>query len=271
MVSFQTKTPIRYPGGKQRFLPQIIKHLPRGNEIEGLFIEPFLGGGAVFLAVQAKPAVLNDKNHELIELYKGIRRAPHIVWQKYSAYKGGKREYYRVRHQDTTGWDVISKAARTLYLNRTCFKGMWRQNSQGRFNVGYGGQARRWAITEEDLVQVAKALKGVKLLCSDFEAVVDSAQKKDFLFLDPPYHPGRRESRVEHYMFSQFTFSCHERLAASLDRATKRGVRWAMTTSSHADIQALYSRYVRIPFEAGVGHTPGRITKETGEIIVLNE
>lgn len=270
MAGLHAKTPIRYPGGKQRFLGQIVTHLPRINEIEGHFVEPFLGGGAVFLAIQAKPAILSDKNPELIDLYKGIRRAPHVVWGKYLAYKEGKHEYYRVRSQDTTGWDVISKAARTLYLNRTCFKGMWRQNSRGRFNVGYGGQDRRWAITEEDLVHVAKALRGTKLICSDFESIVDAAQKNDFLFLDPPYHPGRRESRVEHYMFAQFTFSSHVRLAASLDRATERGVRWAMTTSSHDDIRALYPKCSLIQFKAGVGLSPGLITKEAGEILVLN-
>lgn len=265
-----TRSPIRYPGGKQRFLSQITEHLPAAGTLEGSFIEPFLGGGAIFFAIQPKPAILSDMNPELIDLYKGIRRAPHQVWQKFSTYKRDKREYYRVREQDTTGWDVVSKAARTLYLNRTCFKGMWRQNSQGRFNVGYGGQERRWATTEDDLVQVAQALRGVDLRCADFEPVVDAAKKKDFLFLDPPYHPGRRESRVEHYMFAQFTFSSHERLAASLDRATKRGVRWTMTTSSHADIRALYPDCELIPFKVGVGRSPGCITRDTGEILVLN-
>ncbi|MDD3847324.1 MAG: Dam family site-specific DNA-(adenine-N6)-methyltransferase [Syntrophorhabdaceae bacterium] len=270
MSNQPAKTPIRYPGGKQRFLNQIVATLPRVDAIEGHFVEPFLGGGSVFFAIQAKPAILSDKNSELIDLYKGIRRAPHKVWEIYSGYKSGKREYYRIRRQDTTGWDVISKAARTLYLNRTCFKGMWRQNSQGRFNIGYGGQGRRWAIAEEDLVQVAKALRGVKLLCADFETVVDASQKKDFIFLDPPYHPGRRESRVDHYMFAQFTFTSHQRLAASLNRATERGVRWVMTISSHEDIKALYPQYAMIPFRVGVGHSPGHITKETGEVLVMN-
>ncbi len=175
-----------------------------------------------------------------------------------------------MRQEDTKGWGVIDKAARTLYLNRTCFKGMWRQNSRGMFNIGYGGQSRRWAITEDDLIAVSKALRGTTLHCTDFEDIVDDTKPNDLLFVDPPYHPGRRESRVEHYMFSQFTFESHRRLAYSLKRATRRGVKWAMTTSSHPDIVAFHKKQRQIPFKAGVGAAPGNITREAGEVLILN-
>ncbi len=79
----RAKVPIRYPGGKQRFLDQIVVHMPKPEEIEGRFVEPFLGGGAVFFAIQAKPAILNDKNPDLIDLYRGIRHAPLMVWKMF--------------------------------------------------------------------------------------------------------------------------------------------------------------------------------------------
>ncbi len=264
------KIVIRYPGGKQRFLNQIISHLPKPEAIEGRFVEPFLGGGAVFFAVQAKPAILSDKNPELINLYRGIRHSPSVVWKLFSEYPSGKRGYYHVRQMNTKGWSLAAQAARTLYLNRTCFKGMWRQNSQGMFNVGYGGQSRRWVITKDDLEDVSRALKGTVLRCEDFETVVDETTSEDFLFVDPPYYPGRKESRVEHYMFSQFTFDSHKRLAEALRRASKRGIQWAMTTSSHPDITALHKRHRQIPFKAGVGECPGKITKDIGEVLILN-
>lgn len=210
-----TKVPIRYPGGKQRFLAQIIAHLPRADEIKGRFVEPFFGGGAVFFALQPMPSVLNDLNPELINLYRGIRHDPEEVWRRFSTYPASRRAYYRVRQQIPRSWGVVAKAARTLYLNRTCFKGMWRQNSRGMFNVGYGGQSRRWAISEVDLIAVAKALRGTKLTCSDFEPILDDTTAEDFVFMDPPYHPGRRESPVEHYLFSQFTYGSHQRLEHS--------------------------------------------------------
>jgi DNA adenine methylase len=266
----RTKVPIRYPGGKQRFLAQIVAHLPAVDNIRGRFVEPFLGAGAVFFALQPRPSLLNDKNPELIDLYRGIRHDHREVWRRFSAYPSGKRAYYQVRKQIPESWGVVAKAARTLYLNRTCFKGMWRQNSRGMFNVGYGGQSRRWAISEDDLAAVAKALRRATLTCSDFESVVDDAAPADFLFVDPPYHPGRRESPVEHYMFSQFTYDSHKRLASALKRATKRGVLWAMTTSSHTDIIALHKKMHVFPFKAGVGESPGKITRDTGEVLILN-
>jgi DNA adenine methylase len=270
MPEQSTKVPIRYPGGKQRFLPQILAHLPKPATISGRFVEPFLGGGSVFFALQAKPAVLNDKNSELIDLYRGIRHDPTEVWSRFSSYPAGKRAYYQARQQHTRNWPLVAKAARTLYLNRTCFKGMWRQNSSGMFNVGYGGQSRRWVITEADLIAVAKALRGTTLSCADFEEIVEAATASDFVFVDPPYHPGRRESPVEHYMFSQFTFDSHKRLAKTLHRATRRGVRWAMTTSSHPDVTAMHKKHRRIRFTAGVGESPGKITQDTGEVLILN-
>jgi DNA adenine methylase len=265
-----TKVVIRYPGGKQRFLPQLLSHLPKPICIEGRFVEPFFGGGAVFFALQVKPAILSDKNPELVDLYKGIRHSPSEVWRMFSAYPADKKSYYAVRGADTRAWSTSRKAARTLYLNRTCFKGMWRQNSSGMFNIGYGGQSRRWAITEEDLRDAAKALRGATILCADFEGVIEGTKGKDFLFVDPPYHPGRRESRVEHYMFCQFTFESHKRLAATLHAASRRGVQWALTTSAHPDIVALFQRYRLVPFKAGVGESPGFISRQAGEVLVLN-
>ena len=266
----QTRLPIRYPGGKQRFLDQILTLLPAAKEIEGRFIEPFFGGGAVFFALQAKPAVLSDKNPELIDLYRGIRHNPAAVWQLFCDYPSDKAAYYSIRSENTLSWGVVAKSARLLYLNRTCFKGMWRQNASGMFNVGYGGQSRRWAIDLDDLVVAAKALRGAQLKCADFEDIVDDARSADIIFVDPPYHPGRRESHIKHYMFSQFTFDSHKRLASALKRATKRGVRWIMTTSSHPDVTALHKRCRQLPFKTGVGALPGEVTQKTGEVLILN-
>lgn len=224
----------------------------------------------MFFAIKPKPAILNDKNAELMALYRGIRYSPSAVWQHFSEYPSDKEGYYRIRSTDTRGWSITAKAARALYLNRTCFKGMWRQNSRGEFNIGYGGESRRWVITEADLKDVARVLRGTTLSCADFQDVIEDSKAGDLMFVDPPYHPGRRESPVEHYMFSQFTFESHMRLAATLKAATRRGVWWALTTSSHPDILSLYSRHRTIPFRTGVGESPGRISRESGEALVLN-
>jgi DNA adenine methylase len=266
----RSKTPVRYPGGKQRFLPQILELLPLIKEVRGKFIEPFVGGGSVFFAYGKRQALLADINSELISLYRGIKQDAERVWKEFSEFPSTKRGYYQIRSCDTSSWDLPSKAARTLYLNRTCFKGMWRHNSQGQFNVGYGGQARRWVTTRNDLIEAAAYLRYASLRCSDFEEIIESSSPNDFLFVDPPYKPGRKEMQAGHYLHAQFTFDDHKRLAKSLRRATKRGVKWLLTTSAHDAIVSLFSRHIVLAFNSGVGAMPGKITIKSKEVFIRN-
>lgn len=266
----RTVTPVRYPGGKQRFLPQILKRLPLPKEIDGRFVEPFVGGGSVYFAYGKKRAVLADLNLELINLYRGIKEDAQKVWDIFCKFPSTKRAYYSVRDCDSTGLDLSAKAARTLYLSRTCFKGMWRHNARGQFNVGYGGQGRRWVITLDVLIKAAEHLRYASLRCADFEGIIEETNSNDFLFLDPPYKPGMKEMQTGHYLNSQFTFKDHERLASSLKRATKRGVRWLLTTSAHESVVSLFPRHSVFAFNMGVGDMPGEITTKTGEVLIRN-
>ena len=263
-------TIIRYPGGKQRVLEFILEYLPDLRTITGRFIDPFLGGGAVFFAIAPKRALLSDLNSDLIELYEGVRRYPDKVWEIYKSFPNDKEGYYKIREIDVSGKELAYKAARMLFLNRTCFKGMWRYNSQGCFNVGYGGQSRRWVISKKLIYMVASMLRKVDLRCSDFEPVIEEARKGDFVFVDPPYKPGERELVHAHYKHGKFKYEEHERLAESLDKASKRGVKWALTTSSHPDIVYLFKRYRIIPFPKGTGKRPGILTTDPGEVLILN-
>lgn len=231
-------------------------------------VEPFVGGGSFFFLVAPKSALLSDINQELIDLYRGIRRYPREVWRKFSGLPSSKHGYYVVRSWRRAELDLISNAARTLYLNRTCFKGMWRHNLSGEFNVGYGGQDRRWVVDEEFLVKVSRTLRGAKLKCDDFEGVVDSCGRGDFLFLDPPYRPGAREMSHDHYAFGKFTIGDHMRLARVLRSATERGVRWAMTTSSHRSIVSLFSGFQIERIPKGTGRGIGSSIRGSGEVLI---
>src|SRR5712671_2620394 len=128
---------LRYPGSKRRMLDFLSPRLPTRNEIAGRFIEPFVGGGAVFFSVRPKKAVLGDLNPELMDIYKGIRANPDRVWRIYRGFPTTKRNYWKVRDGNLSDLSLTHRAARSLYLNRTCFKGMWRHNLRGKFNVGY--------------------------------------------------------------------------------------------------------------------------------------
>lgn len=261
---------IRYPGGKKRILKYIAPHLLSRGSINGRFVEPFLGGGAVFFAVDPKRALLSDINDELIDLYRGIRRFPLIVWKLFKNFPTTKKGYYKIRGDNGCGKDLAFRAARTLYLNRTCFKGMWRHNLNGEFNVGYGGQDRRWVINQEMLPWVAKKLRRASLKCSDFEPVIDNCNKNDFIFIDPPYRPGEREMVHDHYRYGKFSFDDHKRLAKTLNRATRKGIRWAMTTSAHPDIVNLFRKYNVMSIPKGTGKKIGVLTNSSGEALIRN-
>lgn len=257
---------IRYPGGKQHQLDYLRQFLPSADEVSGTYIEPFVGGAAVFLSIRPRTALLSDLNHELIDLYRGIRTAPRSVWAAYAAYRTTKREYLRVRGLEPASLPLPARAARLLYLNRTCFKGNWRHNAKGEFNVGYGGQSRRWVISEECLCAVSSALRRATIVCGDFEAIVNDAANGDYLFLDPPYRRGERDMTHSHYQPRRFSFEDHYRLSDALRRAKRRGVRWALTTTAHPDVLELFDgfRVMDLPSRGASGGC-------SGEALVLSD
>jgi len=261
---------LRYPGGKQRILRYIKPHLPVRDYIEGRFVEPFVGGGAVFFELNPRNALLADINVELIDLYRGIRRFPHKVWRIFKEFPTSKKAYYRIRSAKLAERDLASRAARTLYLNRTCFKGMWRHNANGEFNVGYGGRDRLRVINEECIFEASKRLRSAILKCCDFESVINSCLRGDFIFVDPPYRPGESEITHSHYVFKQFSYGDHQRLAFTLKKATDRGVDWAMTTSSHPNILRLFEGNKVILLPKGTGRSPGMLTNNSGEVLIWN-
>lgn len=261
---------LRYPGSKRRMLQFLLSHLPGPSGIKGNFVEPFVGGGAVYFALSPDRAELGDTNMELIELYHGIALSPDRVWRLYRSYPTTKRGFSAIRRLDPGGLTILQKAARSLFLNRTCFKGMWRHNLKGQFNVGYGGQDRRWSISRTDLVAISELLRQARVECCDFEVMVDRSDRKDFVFLDPPYRPGAKEQIHAHYGSQQFRFADHVRLANTLRRADRRGVPWALTVSDHPDILALYKRYPKQPLPSGTGRSIGVMSRSGGEVLISN-
>jgi len=233
-------------------------------------VEPFVGGGSFFFSSKPRWALLSDLNAELIDLYLGIRRHPTTVWRVFRKFPSTKRAYYQIRKRRPCDLHLSERAARTLYLNRTCFKGMWRHNQNGEFNIGYGGQDRRWVITGARLLQVSRMLQRASLRCADFEPVLEACKEGDFIFLDPPYRPGRRDMVHDHYSGGKFTFDDHIRLAKALKRASRRGARWAMTTSGHPEIVRLFARFhiERIP--KGTGEGLGKTSRNSGEVLILS-
>ena len=262
---------IRYPGGKSRLLYFLSDYLPPAKRIRGIYIEPFVGGGSVFFHVNPKNAILSDLNPELITLYRGIRNFPHKVWEYFRDFPAGKESYYRIREKDMSDRKSYYKAARTLFLNRTCFKGMWRHNSDGMFNVGYGGEERRWVIDHQNIIELSFRLRSATIQNEDFETVINKANGGDFIFMDPPYKPGKKDLDESHYSIARFPFAEQIRLASTLKAIPKsKRVRWAMTNSSHKDIKKLYEGFVIRKIPVGTSDRPGIQTSKSGEVLITN-
>ncbi len=262
---------LRYPGGKGRLLNALKFFLPSGKNIRGRYIDPFIGGASVFFYLQPKNALLSDSNPDLIDLYSALQECPYDIWELYRQIPEGKESYYNTRSIDPSELERPMRAARLLYLNRTCFKGMWRHNSKGQFNIGYGGESRRWVLSNPELIEASRRLRSADLRCSDFEPIVREAKKADFLFIDPPYRPGYREMQNAHYMGQQFIYSDQVRLAAALTQATTRGVPWVMTNSSHPDILRLYEGDYTATMRVGTGARPGLLSVGGDEAVIFNE
>ena len=262
---------LRYPGGKSKLLSFLVRHFPKSEDIRGTYIEPFVGGGSVLFHINPKRALISDLNIELITLYRGIKLYPHKVWEIFESFPEGKSSYYKVRGTDTKTKPLYYKAARTLYLNRTCFKGMWRHNGRGEFNVGYGGEDRRWVITHQNIMELSKIFRKAEIMNTDFEEVIQNSCKGDFIFLDPPYKPGEKDLTELHYSNGKFFFRDQVRLAETLkDIPKSKRIRWAMTNSSHRDILKLYRGFKVRKIPVGTSDRPGIRTYNSNEVLITN-
>ena len=262
---------LRYPGGKSKLLSFLVNYLPKRGDIKGKYVEPFIGGGSVYMHVKPKKALIADLNNELIDLYKTIRNYPHKVWEIYCSFPSGKRGYYKIRDTYSENKPIYYRAARTLYLNRTCFKGMWRHNMQGDFNVGYGGEERRWVISHENIVELSKLFKKAKIESHDFKKTLGSISNGDFIFLDPPYKPGKKEMDHAHYINGKFTFEEQKRLALQLKEISKKKkVKWIMTNSSHPSIRRLYTGFKIRKIPKGTSNVVGVFSANSNEILISN-
>ena len=260
---------LRYPGGKKKLLEFIAQYLP--NDISGNYVDPFVGGGALFWYLKPQKSLLSDLNQDLIDLYKGIRHYPHKVWEIFKSFSEGKEAYYKIREEDINDKRIWYRAARILYLNRTCFKGMWRHNANGKFNVGYGGEARRWVITYQNIIKLSNILKSTTILRSDFSITLDQVVNGDFIFLDPPYRPGEKEMLHAHYINGKFTYHEQLRLAEKIiDLSNKNDIKWMMTNSDHPEILQLYKSFNIIKIPKGTSSTVGVLTSISKEVLITN-
>ena len=223
MPRTETKPFLRWVGGKRRLLNELHKRLPT---FTGRYYEPFIGGGAMFFAldIPGSRCVVNDAVPDVALAYQVLRDdADGLVrGLRRHATSTTEADYYALRAKRPTA--DIQRAARTIALNRLCFNGLFRMNNQGKFNVAYGKLARP-TVCDEQLLRVdAARLAGTLVRQGDFETAVHDAQAGDFVYLDPPYIPHSPTASFSKYAKDDFREPEHRRLASAIDDLTGRGV-----------------------------------------------
>jgi len=227
---------LKWPGGKRWF---VTRHAALVPTTFGRYIEPFLGSGAVYFHLNPKRALLGDTNRELIDTYKVVKRDPDGVLYHLRRHQRDhcRDHYYHIR--GAVMRTAATRAARFIYLIRTCFNGIYRVNLDGVFNVPIGTKTAVLLETD-DFPKVARRLKGAILRGWDFERLIDKATRGDLVFADPPYTVRHNNNGFVKYNEKLFTWDDQIRLATALTRAAERGAHVVATNADHRDVQNLY-------------------------------
>ncbi|HLO83605.1 MAG TPA: DNA adenine methylase [Nostocaceae cyanobacterium] len=260
---------LKWAGGKSRLIQQYKDYFPKSFDT---YYEPFLGGGAVFFYLQPQRAILTDINAELINAYCCVRDEVEDLINELKKHQerhslNNPNYYYDVR--DYEQGSNLEKAARLIYLNKTCFNGLYRVNSQGKFNVPMG-RYKNPGICQEDLLRSAsEALKDAEIKVNDFTAILDYAvSSNDFVFCDPPYYPLSSTSNFTAYSQNSFDEKDQERLRNTCAELASRGVK-VMICNSHSEI--IKSLYQEINFNIRTIKAPRSINSNTQSRGLIDE
>jgi DNA adenine methylase len=260
---------LKWAGGKSRLLLQYQPYLP---ENIATYYEPFLGGGALFFHLQPKQAILSDINPELVNVYTCVRDQVEAVIQRlvYHAAHHSPEHYYQVRA--TVPRDGVQQAARLIYLNKTCFNGLYRVNAQGQFNVPIG-RYKNPKICNPDLLRAAaKALARTTILERNFSHILTQADcAGDFVYLDPPYHPLSATSKFTNYSHQAFDAAQQIQLRDVFAQLAARGVRVMQSNSDCPFIRDLYQGFTihSITAARAINANPQKRGKIT-EVLILS-
>ena len=225
---------LRWAGGKQWLSRYLVQLIPEGV---GTYYEPFLGGGSLYFAALPPQAVLSDLNPRLVEVYEELRDRPQELIGVLKLWANDKQTYYRIRSANFR--DKTFRVAQFIYLNRTCWNGLYRVNRQGRFNVPFGHNGRAVA-DEEQLLQNSNALRNIELQCGDFEEILIRAKKGDFVYMDPPYTALHENNGFRQYNERLFSWEDQMRLGRVAVDLSEKGCHVVVSNANRDEILQLY-------------------------------
>ncbi len=239
---------VKWVGGKRQLMPEIVKLLP--NTISGYqYVEPFIGGGSVLFHLQPRNAVINDFNAELINTYQVIKNNPEELIEDLKKHKNEAEYYYAIREIDRTenfsNLNFIERASRIIFLNKTCFNGLYRVNNAGEFNVPFGKYKNPNIINEPVIRAVSHYLNtnNIEIFNKDYLEILANTKKNSFVYLDPPYHPISESSNFTGYIKGGFSMEDQIRLREACDLLNSKGIKFLLSNSASNFILEQYKNY----------------------------
>ena len=236
---------IKWAGGKRKLVPELVKRMPSSY---GTYFEPFLGGGALFFELEPRKAILSDLNSDLTRTYWVVDHSVEDLIFKLDILeaahrKGGLEHYLKVRAQNSAKLAQVDCAARLIYLNKTCFNGLYRVNKSGQFNVPMGKFKSPPLICDADnLRECSKVLSGIEVNYSDYRGSLHKAKRNDFVYLDPPYIPLSTSADFTSYTKKGFGPKDQKELAALARTLKLRGVHVLLSNAGNQLIEELYPK-----------------------------
>ena len=245
IISEKPKPFVKWVGGKRQLLTQfrLMNLYPpeKFNPKSGKYFEPFVGGGAVFFDLLPETAYLSDLNNELVVTYNVIKNDVENLIKSLKKHKLDKEYFLKIRAQNPEKLSDLNTASRFIYLNRTCFNGMYRVNSKGGFNVPFGKYTNPLICDENNLRKASKALKNVEIKKQDYKEVLKKAKKGDFIYFDPPYYPVSKTASFTLYTSEAFLDKEQIELRNTFVELHKRGCFVMLSNSDTPFINKIYS------------------------------
>ena len=239
-AKYRARPFLKWAGGKKQLLRAIASRFPQQF---GCYHEPFLGGGAVFFGLEPCSAVISDINEELIATYKAVRDNVQAVIGALERHRATSEHYYRVRARETTDMTIAERAARMIFLNRTCFNGLYRVNRKGNFNVPFGRHTNLRLYDRSNLLQVAQVLRHVDIRHESVFSLKGRVRRGDLVYFDPPYDPVSPTSSFTSYTTAGFGRDEQVRLASLFAHLADHGVHVVLSNSDTPFIRRLYTGF----------------------------
>lgn len=266
---------LKWVGGKRQLLPEIRKYLPPSYKS---YFEPFLGAGALFFELRPKASVINDINTELMNCYQVIKENLSDLILDLSKHKHNQEYYYQLRSLDRQQRQFqllnnVQRASRFIYLNRTCFNGLYRVNREGYFNASFGKYKNPNYQNFELLQAISDFLNqnNVMICNNDFQQALISAENEDFIYFDPPYDPLNQTSKFTHYQTKIFRREEQLRLKNTFDELNAKGCKLMLSNSATEFIRELYQDYRIIAVKASRAiNSKGSGRGQVEEFLILN-